>query len=154
MNKDLQATLAELGPEYHRLVEEMKAPFEPEKVSVWRLPLWKVGFLAAAVLVIVLGMAVVFTPSVANRKGAAPRIYTIAYASTEEALKTIVAAQRADGSWENDFLTRQNAAALERAEDPDSRVAYLRAVRYLRKKGLAPLTVTELDAHRQTLHSL
>ena len=154
MNKDLQATLDELGPEYHRLVREMKGPFEAE-VPVRRFPRWKVAYLAAAVVVIVLGLAVVFGPSsTVHPRSAAPHIYTIAYAATPDALEVIVAAQRADGSWENDFLTRQNAAALEGATDPMQRIAYLRAVRYLRKKGLSPLTASELAARRETLESV
>ena len=154
MNKDLQATLDELGPEYHRLVREMKGPFEAE-VPVRRFPRWKVAYLAAAVVVIVLGLAVVFgASSTVHPRSAAPHIYTIAYAATPDALEVIVAAQRADGSWENDFLTRQNAAALEGATDPTQRIAYLRAVRYLRKKGLSPLTASELAARRETLESV
>lgn len=153
MNKDLQATLDELGPEYHRLVREMKGPFEAE-APARHFPMWKVAYLAAAVVVIVLGLAVVFGPSPATRPSAAPHIYTIAYAATSDALEAIVAAQKADGSWENDFLTQQNAAALERATDPTQRIAYLRAVRYLRKKGLQPLTPSELAARREALESV
>lgn len=154
MNKDLQATLDELGPEYHRLVREMKGPFEAE-APARHFPRWKVAYLAAAVVVIVLGLAVVFGPPQAvHPRSAAPHIYTIAYAATPDALEVIVAAQRADGSWENDFLTRQNAAALEGATDPTQRIAYLRAVRYLRKKGLSPLTASELAARRETFESV
>ncbi len=151
MNKDLLETLNELGPEYHRLVREMKGPFEAE-VPARHFPKWKVAYLAAAVVVIVLGLAVVFSPR--TTPSAAPHIYTIAYAATSDALEAIVAAQKADGSWENDFLTQQNAAALESATDPTQRIAYLRAVRYLRKKGLAPLTPSELAARREALESV
>ncbi|MBR1921790.1 MAG: hypothetical protein IJ829_07315, partial [Kiritimatiellae bacterium] len=77
---------------------------------------------------------------------AAYRVYTIAYAPTEEALEELVASQRADGSWGNDFLTRQNAAALRSSPDARMQIAYRRAVRYLRTKGLAPLSDGELKS--------
>ncbi|MBQ6137808.1 MAG: hypothetical protein IJI73_10615, partial [Kiritimatiellae bacterium] len=56
----------------------------------------------------------------------------------------ILASQRADGSWTNDFITRQNAAALRRGESAAAKVAYRRAVRYLRSRGLSPLSDEEL----------
>ena len=68
--------------------------------------------------------------------------YTLALTPTPAAIDEIVRTQAADGSWANDFLTRQNAAAL-REVDATS-VAYRKAVRYLRTKGLAPLTDDEL----------
>ena len=145
MNKDLQATLKELGPDFRRLVREMKAPFE-DRTAPRSGSGWKFGYLAAAVLAIVFGMTVWFRSAPAPN--AAPRIYTIAYAATPDALRTIVASQRADGSWENDFLTRQNAAVLQNATIPDQRIAYLKAVRYLRRKGLAPFTESELSTNR------
>lgn len=146
MNRDLQATLKELGPDYRRLVREMKAPFEDRPAAHAR-PRWKIGYLAAAILAAVFGLTVWFRSAPAPRT--APRIYTIAYAATPDALRTIVASQQADGSWENDFLTRQNAAALQNATIPDQRIAYLKAVRYLRRKGLAPFTESELSANRE-----
>ena len=75
---------------------------------------------------------------------AGAKVYTIAYAPTDEALEAIVASQRADGSWSNDFITRQNAAALRASCDERMRIAYCRAVRYLRSRGLSPLTDDEL----------
>ncbi len=146
MNRDLQATLKKLGPDYHRLVREMKAPFE-DRPTARPLPRWKIGYLSAAVLAAVFGLTVWFRSAPAPRT--APRIYTIAYAATPDALRTIVASQRADGSWENDFLTRQNAAVLQNATIPDQRIAYLRAVRYLRRRGLSPFTEAELSANRE-----
>ena len=46
----------------------------------------------------------------------------------------IIRTQRPDGSWGNDFLTVQNALALER--HGETGVPYRRAKRYLRSKGL------------------
>ncbi len=103
-------------------------------------------YLVAASLVAALALAVLY---VMPRGGSAAAevpltVYTVAYAPTEEALEAIVASQRADGSWSNDFLTRQNAAALRASGEDRMRVAYRRAVRYLRSKGLSPLTDEEL----------
>ena len=74
----------------------------------------------------------------------APAVYTVAYASDEFALRAILDSQRSDGSWSNDYLTMQNAAALRRAHDEASQIAYKRAVRYLRTKGLGPISDAEL----------
>ena len=70
-------------------------------------------------------------------------------ADTEACAATVAAivrTQHADGSWDNDFLTRQNAAALRAASGDAPRIAYRRAVRYLRAKGLTPLSDAELRA--------
>ena len=47
----------------------------------------------------------------------------------------MLATQNPDGSWQNDFLTRRNAAALRGI--PAARVSYKKAVRYLNAKGLS-----------------
>ena len=39
----------------------------------------------------------------------------------------------------------QNAAALRKANDEASQIAYKRAVRYLRTKGLGPISDAELQ---------
>ena len=77
----------------------------------------------------------------------APRsAYVLAYSPDAATVAVIVRTQHADGSWDNDFLTRQNAAALRSASGDAPRIAYRRAVRYLRAKGLAPLSDAELRA--------
>ncbi len=146
MNKDLEATLRELGPDYRRLVRRVRTPFEEARPR--RFAAWKVGYLTAAGVVLVAGLAILWRPAPA--KIAPPRIYTVAYAADAGALQAIVASQRADGSWETDFLTRQNAAFLGKETTSVARVAYLRARRYLRRKGLAPFTDAELEALRDT----
>ena len=157
MNADLENTVEELGPAYRDVVARLRAAREVEPKKAARcscgqsddanshtVPPW----LVAASLAAVLALAVL---CIAPRGGESAAdvpltIYTVAYAPTEEALELIVASQRADGSWSNDFLTRQNAAALRASEDERMRVAYRRAVRYLRAKGLSPLTDAELKA--------
>lgn len=156
MNADLEKTVGELGPGYRDVVARLRAAreAEPEKAPVlgragaapWCAARSPFSYLAAASLVAALALAVLY---VMPRGGSAAAevpltVYTVAYAPTEEALEAIVASQRADGSWSNDFLTRQNAAALRASDEDRMRVAYRRAVRYLRSKGLSPLTDEEL----------
>lgn len=154
MNADLENTVGELGPEYRDVVARLRAAREVEPVRFGLKDLAPVrtarsplSYLVAASLVAALALAALY---VAPRGGGAAdvplTVYTVAYAPTEEALELIVASQRADGSWSNDFLTRQNAAALRASDDERMRVAYRRAVRYLRTKGLSPLTDAELKA--------
>ena len=157
MTKDLEETLAELGPEYREVVNRLRAaycapkPFVQPKASETlphsgRVTGWSVGYLIAATFLIFLGIGIAFRPS-HGRGGwvAAPQVvYTVAYAPDETALAAIVGSQRADGSWANDFLTQQNAAALRGVDGSAERIAYKKAVRYLRSKGLRPLTDEEL----------
>ena len=152
MNGDLENTLNELGPEYRDVVARLRSAreVEPSGTRAFSLPRteWRrhVGYLVAASLIVALGLSI-FMQDAANAPRepyAGAKVYTVAYAPTEEALEIIVASQRADGSWSNDFITRQNAAALRASEDERMKIAYRRAVRYLRSKGLAPLTDDEL----------
>ena len=152
MNGDLESTLNELGPEYRAVVARLRSAREIEPSGTRALSfthtVWwrRAGYLVAASLAVVLGLSI-FMQDAANAPRepyAGAKVYTVAYAPTEEALEVIVASQRADGSWTNDFITRQNAAALRASEDARMKIAYRRAVRYLRSKGLAPLTDEEL----------
>ena len=152
MNGDLEKTLNELGPEYRDVVARLRSAreVEPSGTRAFSLPRtewWRhVGYRVAASLLVALGLSI-FMQDAANAPRepyAGAKVYTVAYAPTEEALEIIVASQRADGSWSNDFITRQNAAALRASEDARMKIAYRRAVRYLRSKGLAPLTDDEL----------
>ena len=159
MNKDLEETLDELGPGYRTVASRLLAAREVEpassgigvrpsfdnRLTTTVVRLWRP--LLAASVVVALGLSFMFLGSSKQPDRAERfRVYTVAYAPTEEALELIVATQRADGSWTNDFLTRQNAAALRSSQDARMRIAYRRAVRYLRSKGLAPLSDAELRA--------
>ena len=152
MNEDLESTINELGPEYRAVVARLRSACEVEpsgtRVSSFPRTEWRrhVGYLVAASLLVALGLSI-FMQDAANAPRepyAGARVYTVAYAPTEEALEIIVASQRTDGSWSNDFITRQNAAALRVSDDARMKIAYRRAVRYLRSKGLSPLTDEEL----------
>ena len=48
----------------------------------------------------------------------------------------MIASQNPDGSWANDFLTRRNAEVLRTSDDPEARVAYKKAMRNLRFRGM------------------
>ena len=48
----------------------------------------------------------------------------------------MIATQRSDGSWQNDFLTRRNAAALKDCTTPAAQIAYKKAMRNLRSRGI------------------
>lgn len=159
MNADLENTLEELGPEFRGVVCRLRAAREVEpgarpviaRVGWWR----RAAVLVAASLLIVAGFSVLTsrTPEVPAPE-AGP--YTLALQSSERAISELVRTQRADGSWESDYLTRQNAAALK--DVATAKIAYRRAVRYLRTKGLSPLSPEELRyrgnlAVRQLAHS-
>ncbi len=151
MNADLERTIAELGPEYRDVVARLRSAkeIEPRRTADSRQPtagvfLRRVGYLVAASLFAAIAFSILFQETPQAKSFPNKNIYTVAYAPTEEALEVIVASQRADGSWSNDFLTRQNAAALRASHEERMRIAYRRAVRYLRTKGLAPLTDEEL----------
>lgn len=146
MNADLEETLSELGPGYRELALRLRAgrTVEPRRPVRIRRPWFgrAVALTAASLFAaIVLGL---FARHPSADRQEALTVYTVAYAPTEEALEVLLASQRADGSWENDYLTRQNAAALREAVEPGARIAYRKAVRYLRSKGLSPLSAEEL----------
>ena len=142
MSRDLDEQLEELGPAYREVVDRLRAAYEPglaepERSGRGRFLGWTLGCcLAAASVLVVLGFSVFFVD--ANP----PREYTLAFAGCDAGAKALVATQNADGSWANDFQTRQNAAALR--GNPATVEEYKRAVRYLKAKGLSPLTDGEL----------
>ena len=65
-----------------------------------------------------------------------PREYLLASSATPAAVAEIVRTQQADGSWANDFLTRRNALALKGCADGAAQIAYRKAMRNLRLRGI------------------
>ena len=148
MTKDLEETLAEMGPAYRAVVDRLVAGAEAEPRPGRHLPVFPVrsrvfrrqSLLAAASLLILLGLGVVFLrhgepPDAAQTSGAAHE-YCLAETPDGEAVAEMIRTQNADGSWCNDFLTRRNAAALAHCSLAEARVAYKKAMRNLRVRGL------------------
>ena len=159
MTNDLDETLNELGPAYRKVVARLKAapevgPRTSQQVFPPLAPYF--GRMAASVAValllaaVTIGGIVRFAPDASDARDV-PGVraktvspYLLAYEASEAAVAELVRTQEADGSWGSDFLTRQNAAALRDVAQAD--VAYRRAVRYLRSRGLSPLTPEEFRA--------
>ena len=137
MNRDLEETLNELGPDYRAVVARLKQAKGGEdfrrKTRVLR------PTLAAASLLALFGLTALFLQSNissiehSNNSPSAPREYRATVAE-------MIATQNPDGSWQNDFLTRRNAEALKVCGDPAARIAYKKAVRNLRTRGVEVLT--------------
>lgn len=139
MNRDLEKTLDELGPEYRRLVERLKAADSPVRRPARR---FAAPYLAAASLAFLLALGILFLrPAAPVGEVTAARTlpahseFMLAHLRGEAAFAEILRTQGADGGWGNDFLTRQNAGALRSRTDPASRIAYKRAMRNLRLRG-------------------
>ena len=154
MSADLEETLAELGPDYRKVVDRLRAPFAGDEGRVDEARgARRIGFLGPVATLLAASLAVAFAwhflsaPADAVAPGepvcaTGVARYTLALAPSAASVDEIVRTQSADGSWGNDFLTRQNAAALRNVAS--ARVAYCRALRYLRSKGLSPLSDAEL----------
>ena len=149
MTRDLEETLEELGEGYRPVVDRLLAAYRPsepsEDYSSGRQPSirmagWGVAMLSAAALLVFLGFGLVF-------RGAAPaKVYTVrasdaaheyqlAVIRDDRAVQEMIRTQRPDGGWGNDFLTRQNAAALRLCPDENAKIAYRKAMRNLRLRG-------------------
>lgn len=158
MTKDLEETLDELGPAARAVVARLKAAPEAEPRAsrqVFAPFAPRFGRLAASVSVallvaaVTIGRIVRLAPGARDAQAAQVKAlspYALAYAPSEAAVEELLRTQAADGSWANDFLTQQNAAALR--DVAAANVAYRKAVRYLRSRGLSPLTAEELRARR------
>lgn len=147
MTKDLEETLAELGPEYSQMVFRMKDAFAEKEVvkpSFWKRP----SLLAAASLIALIGGICVFVSSLFSRpissEGAVAQkiekrkltAFMLAEEKSHEAIDEIIRTQNPDGSWQTDFLTRRNADALLASTSPEAKLAYRKALRNLRARGL------------------
>ncbi|MBR4604456.1 MAG: hypothetical protein IKO43_06405 [Kiritimatiellae bacterium] len=161
MTKDLEETLAGLGPGCAEVVARLERAYCPDwetvgvpsrrhcavrRLAAWR---WRLGGVAmaaasafAALALLPYVLSVPAPVAGGPRSISAPAIYTAAYGGPDAA-DSLVRSQSADGSWcGSDFITRQNAAALRGVSSAS--VAYRKALRYLRTRGLAPLTDEEL----------
>lgn len=159
MTNDLEETLRELGPAYRPVVDRLVAAYQPPTPlsvidrspvrtdahphGVGRIIGWSVAYLVAASLLVLVGVAVVFrrapsapSPVYTVRVSTAAREYLYAHVRNDAAVKEMIRSQRPDGSWQNDFLTRQNADALRQCPDAAAQLAYRKALRNMRMRGL------------------
>ena len=139
MTNDLERTLGELPAGCRDVVARLRASAEvsPRAVAVgrWRpVPLATAAALAAALL----GVAAFFASDRASetRQLKGPREYVLSAQPSADAALEIVRLQKPDGSWQNHFLTRRNAAALKTCPDARAQLAYRKAMRNLRVRGL------------------
>lgn len=159
MTEDFKETLDELGPEYIQVVDKLKnlGEIEPRngRLFVKRSVFFKrIGVLLAASLTLVIAMTFYFVKSNWDKKGiaeidiSASKPYFLAFNLTDErSIEEIKRTQKPDGSWNNDLLTRQNATALMKVDK--SSLAYRKAMRYLRSKGLSPLSDSEFQSLKE-----
>ena len=134
MNRDLEAQLSEMGDAYRAVVDRLKAGREAERTVEAREARKSArGWLVAAslALIVALGSTCLWQSSRPSRHvpHSAPHEFSM---SVEE----MIATQNADGGWKSDFLTRQNAAALKLCDSREARIAYKKAMRNLRVRGL------------------
>ena len=147
MTEDLANTLRELGSGYREVADRLFAAREtPGRVrspARGDRPRWLVGdrprWLAAAAVAVVAGFVAVF--ALAPSRKAAPTAafggeYRLALEADGAAIREIIRTQNADGSWKNDFLTKRNAAVLKGCDVAGARVAYKKAMRNLRIRGV------------------
>ena len=139
MTDDLADTLRELGPGYREVADRLFAaretPGRIRRLCAYPGHCW----LAAASLAAVAGFVSLFT--LAPLGGGTPhgsfgREYRLALVADEASIGEIIRSQNADGSWKNDFLTKHNASALKSCTRADARIAYKKAMRNLRLKGM------------------
>ena len=141
MTKDLEATLNELGPEYRAVVARLKKDrgLKTRDFGIWRTNYSRAAALAMLVFLPCLFLRLSNAPSAPGQPTlhpAAPRDYQLADLATPAAVAEIVRTQQADGSWANDFLTRRNALALKDCADGAAQIAYRKAMRNLRLRGV------------------
>lgn len=130
MNADLESEMRE-NPELRAVVDRLRAARTVEGVrkpatGAFAAPRWGMPLAAA------LALALAFAIWLARREAAS------AFGAREYRLSPdeMIASQRADGSWQNDFLTRRNAEILGTCDTPAARVAYKKAMRNLRIRGI------------------
>ena len=136
MSRDLEEQVNEMGPAYRAVVARLKGAATAGRemaTGETRVTRGTRGWLIAASLLIAIALAVPCLSRLSRPSCPSsflpPREYR---ASVSE----MIATQNPDGSWQNDFLTRRNAEALRLCGDPAAQVAYRKAVRNLRVRGV------------------
>lgn len=139
MNRDLEETLNELGPDYCAVVARLRAGREAAsgfRSSGDSRSSSRAAYLVAASLLVLIGLTVVHLSQsqsqTTNHKPQTPSCPREYRATVAE----MIATQNPDGSWQNDFLTRRNAAALKDSDNLAAQIAYKKAMRNLRARGV------------------
>ena len=132
MNRDLEEQLDGMGPEYRAVVMRLREAREAQGIRDQGSGIK--GWLVAASLLVVVGLGIFFTTSQPHNLSTSQPSYGPHEYQMDVA--EMIATQNPDGSWKNDFLTRRNAAALKVCGDPAARVAYKKAMRNLRSRGV------------------
>ena len=144
MNRDLEEQLDEMGPEYRAVVARLRAGGDSKDFRREILDAGRWGFmskvfclksyLTAASLLVLAGLAIHFARTLDFR----PKTQDASFGAREyrASVSEMIATQNPDGSWQNDFLTRRNAETLKLCVDPAAQVAYRKAVRNLRVRGV------------------
>ena len=148
MNRDLDEQLNEMGPDYRAVALRLRAAREAESFcrsgrssgssqssrSSGASTARKSAYLVAASLLVILGFGFFFLRPLDIR----PKTQDAGFGAREyrASVSEMIATQNPDGSWQNDFLTRRNAAALKGCGDPAAQIAYKKAMRNLRTRGV------------------
>ena len=139
MNRALEETLNELGPDYRAVVARLRAGREAasgSRSSGDSRSSRRAAYLVAASLLVLIGLTVVHLSQsqsqTTNHKPQTPSCPREYRATVAE----MIATQNPDGSWQNDFLTRRNAAALKDSDNLAAQIAYKKAMRNLRARGV------------------
>ena len=133
MNRDLEEQLNEMGPEYRAVVVRLRAAREATQ-GIGDQGSGIRGWLVAASLLVILGLGVFFSASQPLSLSTSQPAYGAHEYQMDVA--EMIATQNPDGSWKNDFLTRRNAEALKVCGDSAAQVAYKKAIRNLRSRGV------------------
>jgi hypothetical protein len=161
MTRDLEETLNELGPGYREVVDRLTDAYEPLAAGglcsgipvprrEWRARVVRrsAGYLLAASLLVFVGFGVYFRAHPRSVAAGEPsRVYTVRASTAENeyrlaiirddaAVQEMIRTQRPDGSWGNDFLTRQNCEALRHHPSPEAQIAFKKALRHLRRTSV------------------
>ena len=154
MTEDLEKTLDEMGAGYREVVGRLTAAYRPMSLpaaggTVAPRRRHMAAYLAAASLLLAVALCAVFGARRARNAGpcesscvytvratTAENEYRLAIVRDDAAVQEMIRTQRPDGSWKNDFLTKRNAEVLKDCPGEAARIAYKKAIRNLRSRGV------------------
>jgi len=138
MNKDLEEQLKELGPECRAVVDRLRMAkdVEPRVKGQGLRSRSTVEWLVAASLLLALGLVIHLSSPLFTSPHPSSPLFTSVPREYRLTPAEMIETQRPDGSWQNDFLTRRNAEILANCEGAEARIAYKKAMRNLRARGI------------------